>query len=323
MIKPREITLHGHRISYRSAGAGPLLVLIHGIAASAETWDDVFPWLTEHHTVIAPDLLGHGESAKPRGDYSLGAYASTIRDLLGALGFDRGTFVGHSLGGGVAMQFAYQFPERVERMALVSSGGLGREVHAILRAAALPGAEWVLPFLSTPGLKKTGDGIVRLLERVGFRAGPDLEEIWRGFSSLADAETRQAFVQTARTVLDAKGQRATAVDRLHLAAEMPTLIIWGEHDRLIPVAHAHSAHKQIPGSRLEIFPDAGHFPHRDDPHRFVKVLLDFTQSTAPASIDPEAGRKLLLKNAAAAPTQEPDRADRATARRAPRKARLR
>jgi pimeloyl-ACP methyl ester carboxylesterase len=321
MIK-REITLHGHRISYRSAGAGPLVVLIHGIAGSSETWDEIVPWLTEHHTVVAPDLLGHGASAKPRGDYSLGACASTIRDLLDALGHERGTIVGHSLGGGVAMQFAYQFPERTERMVLVSSGGLGREVHGILRAAALPGSEWVLPFLSTAGLKKTGDGFVRFLGRVGLRAGPDLEEIWRGFSSLADADARQAFIHTARTVLDAKGQRATAVDRLHLAAEMPTLIIWGEHDPLIPVAHARSAHQSIPGSRLEIFQDAGHFPHRDDPHRFVKVLLDFTQSTAPASIDPEAGRRLLLKGSATRSSPPPERADRALPGRA-RKARRR
>ncbi len=310
MIKPREITLHGHRISYRSAGAGPLLVLIHGIAASAETWDDVFPWLTEHHTVLAPDMLGHGESAKPRADYSLGAYASTIRDLLDALGHDRATIVGHSLGGGVAMQFAYQFPERAERMVLVASGGLGREVHLILRAAALPGAEWVLPFLSTPGLKKTGDGVVRLLKRVGLRAGPDLEEIWRGFASLADADTRQAFVQTARTVLDARGQRATAVDRLHLAAALPTLIVWGERDAMIPVSHARAAHKQIPGSRLVIFPDAGHFPHRDDPHRFVKVLLDFTQSTAPASVDPEIRLGLLRSGSSIAPSRSSDGAPR-------------
>jgi pimeloyl-ACP methyl ester carboxylesterase len=150
-MEPVEITLHGHRFSYRSAGSGPLLVLLHGIAGSSATWEDVIPWLSERHTVIAPDLLGHGHSSKPRGDYSLGAYANAVRDLLGALGEARGTIVGHSLGGGVAMQFAYQFPERCERLVLVSSGGLGRELYPLLRAAALPGAEVVLPWLCVAG----------------------------------------------------------------------------------------------------------------------------------------------------------------------------
>jgi pimeloyl-ACP methyl ester carboxylesterase len=132
--------LHGHQFSYRRAGSGPLLVLLHGIAGTSATWEDVMLRLGERHTVIAPDFLGHGESSKPRGDYSLGAYANGIRDLLGALGYERGTIIGHSLGGGVAMQFAYQFPERCERLVLVSSGGLAREVHPLLRAAVLPGA---------------------------------------------------------------------------------------------------------------------------------------------------------------------------------------
>ena len=135
----REIVLHGHRVFFRSAGSGPVLVLVHGITSTSATWANVLPYLAERFTVIAPDLLGHGESAKPRGDYSLGAYASGIRDLLLALGHERATFVGHSLGGGVAMQLAYQFPEHCERLVLVSSGGLGREINALLRAASLPG----------------------------------------------------------------------------------------------------------------------------------------------------------------------------------------
>src|SRR5213078_3113808 len=235
-MEPREVTLHGHRLSYRAGGSGPLLVLIHGITASAATWDEVLPWLAERHTVVAPDLLGHGRSAKPRGDYSLGAYANGIRDLLEVLGHPRATIVGHSLGGGIALQFAYQYPERCERLVLVSSGGLGREVHA------------------------------------GLRAAPDLEEIWRGYASLGDADCRQAFVHTLRTIIDPSGQRVNATDRLYLAAELPTMVVWGERDRVIPVTHARAAHAAIPGSRLELFPDAGHFPHRSDPRRFVEVL---------------------------------------------------
>ena len=146
----RWTKVHGHDVAYRQAGSGPLLVMIHGIAGSSGTWVPVMPLLAEHYTVIAPDLLGHGESAKPRGDYSLGAYASGIRDLLGVLGHERATVVGHSLGGGVAMQFAYQFPQMAERLVLVCSGGLGKEVSPLLRALSLPGTEYVLPAVLAP-----------------------------------------------------------------------------------------------------------------------------------------------------------------------------
>src|SRR3989449_10319779 len=280
-MEPREVTLHGHRLSYRSGGSGPVLVLIHGITASAATWDDVLPWLAERHSVVAPDLLGHGRSAKPQGDYSLGAYANGIRDLLEVLGHPRATIVGHSLGGGIAMQFAYQFPERCERLVLVSSGGLGREVHAGLRAAALPGSGWVLPIICTRGLLDAVDGAARFVGRAGLRAAPDLEEIWRGYASLGDADCRQAFVYTLRTILDPGGQRVSATDRLYLAAEMPSLILWGERDPIIPVRHGVRASETMPGSRLVTFPDAGHFPYRDDPRRFVTELTDFIESTEP------------------------------------------
>ena len=112
--------------------------------------------LARDFTVIAPDLLGHGDSAKPRGDYSLGACASLMRDLMLALGHERATIAGHSLGGGIAMQMAYQFPERVERLILVSSGGLGRAVTPLLRAVALPAAEYVLPLLTAEWLVDAG-----------------------------------------------------------------------------------------------------------------------------------------------------------------------
>ena len=196
--KLKETTLHGHKVSYRTAGErGPVVVLIHGIAGTSEIWDRVLPLLGEHHQVIAPDLLGHGDSASG-GDYSLGAYASGMRDLLAALGHDRATVVGHSLGGGVAMQFAYQFPEMLERLALVSSGGLGRDLNLLLRSAALPGAEYVLPLMFAAGLPSTGTKIAGLIGRIGFRGGSDLEEIGRGFASLADTEARRAFIHTVR-----------------------------------------------------------------------------------------------------------------------------
>lgn len=283
-MEPFEITLHGHRVRYRAAGSGPLLVLLHGIAGSSSTWEEVGGWLERGHRVIAPDLLGHGESAKPRGDYSLGSYANLVRDLLGALGDERATLVGHSLGGGVAMQFAYQFPERCERLVLVSSGGLGRDVHRLLRSAALPGAEIVLPMLCSRVTRSAVGHATHWLGRLGLRAGPDLEEVWRGFVSLGDADTRRAFLDTVRGVIDVGGQRVSASDRLYLAEELPILIVWGARDPLIPAAHGEAAHERLPGSRLEVFPGAGHFPHRDDPRRFVNLLSDFVATTKPARI---------------------------------------
>jgi pimeloyl-ACP methyl ester carboxylesterase len=292
-IAADEIVLHGHRVRFHRAGEGPLLVLLHGIASTADTWAPVVDGLAARHTVIAPDLLGHGASAKPRGDYSLGAYASGVRDLVAALGYDRATVVGHSLGGGIAMQFAYQFPERVERLVLIGSGGLGREVHAILRAATLPGSELVLAVLGGAWLRATGGAVGGALARLGLRTGEDLAGVTAGIGSLADAGARSAFVHTARAAIDAGGQRVSATDRLYLAAELPTLIVWGERDPIIPVEHGRAAHAAIPGSRLEVFAGAGHFPHREHPARFVSVLEDFVATTEPAAMAESRWRELL------------------------------
>jgi len=279
-----EVVLHGHRVRFHRSGDGPLLVLLHGIASTADTWAPVATGLAANHTVLAPDLLGHGASAKPRGDYSLGAYASGVRDLITALGYERATVVGHSLGGGIAMQFAYQFPERVERLVLISSGGLGREVHPILRASTLPGSEIVLALLGRRWLRTTGGAVGATLGRLGLRAGEDLAGVAAGLASLGDADARGAFVHTARAAIDPGGQRVSATDRLYLAAHLPTLIVWGERDPIIPAAHGEAAHAAIPGSRLEIFAGAGHFPHREQPVRFVSLVEDFMRSTEPAAM---------------------------------------
>jgi pimeloyl-ACP methyl ester carboxylesterase len=294
----REIELHGHPVTFHHVGQGPAVVLIHGITSSSKTWRTVIPLLAEHHTVIAPDLLGHGRSAKPRGDYSLGAYASGLRDLLIALGIPRATVVGHSLGGGVALQFAYQFPERVERLALVDSGGLGGEVHLVLRAATLPGAEWVLPLLASGLLRGAGAAVGGVLGRLGVKANADVRGAAEGFESLGDGATRRAFIHTARSVIDPAGQRVDASDRLYLAEAIPSLIVWGERDRMIPVAHGEAAHGLMPGSRLEVFPGAGHFPFNDDPERFAALVRDFIATTDPAVFDDDNIRRLMLRRRA-------------------------
>jgi pimeloyl-ACP methyl ester carboxylesterase len=290
-----EIDIHGHRVAYQQAGEGPVLLLVHGITSSADCWREVIPDLAQDHLVIAPDLLGHGRSAKPRGDYSLGAYASGIRDLLLALGHDRATVVGHSLGGGVAMQFSYQFPERTERLALVSSGGLGEEVHVLLRAATLPLSEFVLPLLASQPLLDAGQWVSRALGRLGLKAGPDVAEMARGYASLADRDARAAFVHTLRSIIDPSGQRVSARDRLYLASEIPTQIVWGERDPIIPVAHGLEAQKLIPGSRMEVLPGAGHFPMLDDPAGFAAILREFVDETDPAWLEADDLRQRVLQ----------------------------
>jgi pimeloyl-ACP methyl ester carboxylesterase len=297
MSKLNEIQLHGHRVCFREAGAGPLIVLIHGITGRSEQWEPAIDHLAADHAVLAPDLLGHGESAKPRGDYSLGAYASAVRDIMVALGHDRATIVGHSLGGGIAMQFAYQFPERCERLVLASSGGLGRDVHPMLRAATLPGSELVLPLLTHATLLAGGATIGRGLGRLGLQAGIDMAEIARGFASLGDAEARHAFIQTMRAVLDPGGQRVSALDRLYLTESLPSLLIWGAEDPIIPSAHGRAAHEAMPGSRLELLEGVGHFPQLERPYQFAQLLAEFVAETEPAELDTATIRDRLLAGA--------------------------
>jgi pimeloyl-ACP methyl ester carboxylesterase len=280
-----EIDLHGHRAIYRIAGSGPPVVLIHGMVNSSRHWEAVALDLARDHTVVAPDLIGHGDSATPRGDYSLGAHAASIRDLLTAIGIERASIVGHSLGGGVAMQFFYQFPQRTERLALVSSGGLGAEVSPLLRSAALPGASALLSLAAhrrvVAGLARTG---ARLRER-GSGTGVYLQAVARALRPLERPGAREAFLQTLRAVIDVRGQRVSARDRLYLLDSVPTLVVWGERDNTIPLRHGLEAHGAVPHSRFETLPRAAHFPHLEDPDGLARVLRDFLASTEPAPIE--------------------------------------
>ena len=275
----REAFLHGHRVSYRAAGEGPVILLIHGITGDSRQWNAVIPQLADRYTVLAPDLLGHGQSAKPRGDYSLGAFAANLRDLLIVLGHRRATVVGHSLGGGIAMQFSYEYPVFCERLVLVDSGGLGPEVHPLLRAATLPGSELVLPLIAHSRLHVVGEAIGQVLGRLGLELGHDLAEMTRGYASLSDAEARRAFLHTLRAVIDLAGQRVSATDRLYLAQMIPTLIVWGRRDPLIPIEHAAVAHRGIPGSRLEIFDGPATSPSSSSPR--ASPACSSTSSRAP------------------------------------------
>jgi pimeloyl-ACP methyl ester carboxylesterase len=282
------IELHGHTVAFRMAGDGPPLLLIHGIAGTNAVWESIFDDLAADHAVIAPDLPGHGDSGASAGDYSLGAMAATVRDLLLALGHERATVVGHSLGGGVAMQFSYLFPEYTERLILISSGGLGRSVNPALRLAALPGAELV-----TAQLGRAARLAGRLLPSATRPGGRVAVELGRSVSALADSQTRDAFHATLRAVVGPDGQRVFAGDRLYLAEHMPTLIIWGERDPIIPVGHGHRAHAAMPGSRFVVLERAGHFPPLEDPRGVTDAVREFIRAEPPSQPDPERFRELL------------------------------
>jgi len=230
--------------------------------------------------VLAPDLFGHGESAKPLGDYSLSSHAAAMRDLLDHLGIERVTLVGHSLGGGIAMQFYYLFPDRVDRLVLVASGGLGREVNLVLRSATLPLAEQVLGVIASAPVLQRAEALGRGAQRVGWKPGADIGAIWRGFTSLGDRESRRAFLATTRAVIDFGGQSISAHDHLDDALPIPTLIVWGSKDRMIPVSHAIAVERALPDCRVEVFEGAGHFPHLEDPDRFARVVRQFIAAGA-------------------------------------------
>jgi pimeloyl-ACP methyl ester carboxylesterase len=295
-------TIHGYRRAFRLGGSGPPLLLLHGIGVSSATWLPVLPALAEHFTVLAPDLLGHGASDKPRADYGIGAYACGMRDLLSVLGIERPTVVGHSLGGGVAMQFAYQFPERCARLLLVASGGVGPQVHPALRVLATAPGEPLLRVMTTGTARR----VIRRLRPVlratgGFGIGPDLDHLFGQLDSLSTSDSRRSFVRTLRSVVDRRGQVVTMLDRCYLAEGMPTWILWGGRDGVIPLSHAARACSAMPGSRLVFFSEAGHFPHEDCPERFVELVREFVATTAPAPYDAERWRDLLRSGPPAPP----------------------
>jgi pimeloyl-ACP methyl ester carboxylesterase len=289
----QHVTIHGHRRAYVVTGSGPALLLLHGLGCDHTTWAPVIDSLARRYTVIAPDLLGHGESDKPRADYSVGGYANGMRDLLTVLGIDRVSVVGHSFGGGVAMQFAYQFPERTERLILVGSGGLGPEVTPAIRAITTPGFHQAMGLLTLPGVRHVGTAGMRALAATGVRATRDLTELADIYDSFKDPRTRAAIRHVVRAVVDWRGQIVTMADRAYLTEAMPMCVVWGRNDQVIPVRHAGNAAALAPSARVEIIPNAGHFPHKDHPQRFVKIVNDFIRSTEPAVYERDHWRTLL------------------------------
>lgn len=290
-------TVHGYRRAFRIAGSGPAILLIHGIGDNSTTWNGVHAKLAQRFTVIAPDLLGHGQSDKPRADYSVAAYANGMRDLLSVLDIERVTIVGHSLGGGVAMQFAYQFPQLVDRLILVSAGGVTKDVNIVFRLASLPMGSEAMALLRLPLVLPAVQIAGRIVGKaIGTTSlGHDLPNVLRILDDLPEPTASAAFGRTLRAVVDWRGQMVTMLDRCYLTEAIPVQIIWGTKDVVLPVRHAHMAHAAMPGSQLEIFEGSGHFPFHDDPARFIDIVERFMDTTEPAEYDQAALRALLRR----------------------------
>jgi pimeloyl-ACP methyl ester carboxylesterase len=285
MSELKYVDLHGERVAYVDEGSGEVLLLLHGMAGSSQTWRSVIRPLSRQFRVIAPDLPGHGESNKPRSDYSLGAFAALLRDLLDELGVTRATIIGHSLGGGVAMQFLYQHPDYAQRLILIGSGGLGPDVGLTLRLLSAPGAELVMPIIAPRQVLAAGERVWSWLRKVGIEA-PRGEEIWRSYSTFSDAPTRQAFLRTLRSVVDYRGQAVSALNRLNSKTELPVMAIWGDRDAIIPVKHAYAAQQARPDIRLEVLAGVGHFPQVERPAEVVELIEDFIAADIASGVEP-------------------------------------
>ncbi len=293
------VDIHGHRRAYVKVGSGPAILLLHGLGCDHTTWNPVIDRLAQTHTVIAPDLLGHGRSAKPRADYSVGGYANGMRDLLSVLGIEKVTVLGHSLGGGVAMQFAYQYPERTERIVLVAPGGLGREVTPLVRVVTTPGFGAAVGVLTTWPLRRLLTTGMRVAAAVGPSLTHDLDEVAEILDTFVDPRARRATRHVVSAVVDWRGQIITMTDRAYLTRRVPTMLVWGTADHVIPAHHAARAQAVAPTIRVALVEGAGHFPHKDAPEEFVALVRDFLETTAPARHNRGAFRAMLRAGAAA------------------------
>jgi pimeloyl-ACP methyl ester carboxylesterase len=277
----RSVRAGGHLIAYQEAGPadGPVLILLHGLASDADTWDKAVDLLAERGLrVLAVDLLGHGESDKPDNDYLLIDFVDSLAAFMDALGLPSATLCGHSFGGAISMFFGTRHPERVERVVLVSAGGLGREVHPVLRAAALRVAPTVLRLAMSPRMRRfyARPGLHRAL-----RLTPEnVTNLRRAGRALGTTEGQAAFFASVRGVIAPSGQRTASEEMRAFAERVPMLLIWSEDDPVIPLAHALAhAERAKPYSRLVVFPSRGHEPHRRNAERFADEVAAFVSAS--------------------------------------------
>ncbi|MFI7545061.1 alpha/beta fold hydrolase [Actinoplanes sp. NPDC049599] len=281
-------------VAYTTAGQGEPLLLVHGLGSTRQTWNGILDSLATTHTVVAPDLPGHGESDPPAGDYSLGAYAVGLRNLLIALGLRSTTLVGHSLGGGIALQFAFHFPERTNRLALIGSGGLGPQLTPMLRFSTLPGAKAVVALLARfpePFTRRFLEYVTRAVP--AFLAHPDAGPVAEDLHRLTNAGHRRTFVRTARNVINWRGQTVSATETLAFLTDLPVLLAWGTDDRVIPPQHHHTVAGLLTGPQLAEVAGAGHYPHLTASEEIAAAVLKFLAMTEPFRYTEARWRELL------------------------------
>ena len=293
-ITSEETRVFGHRIRYLTGGAGEPVLLLHGLADTADAWGRVLPTLATRCRVFAPDLLGCGDSDKPAVDYSLWAQATYLRHFMDNVGIERAIIVGHSLGGGLALHMYMQYPERVSRLALIASGGMGRDLPLSLRLCTLAGSSPVIGALL--GSRHQRHPVARVGHTVLGRLWPATAAADRArhtaaamlsadealtnaeeagiLERLREPAARAAFLATLRSVGSLRGQRGSALHALSLI-DTPVLLIHGERDATIPVSHGHTALTRLKRGRLSVIPSCGHCPQRETPEQVSSLLLDF------------------------------------------------
>ncbi len=279
-LERRFVTVCNFQMSYLTGGQGEPVVLLHGLGADNSTWRKVLPELARHFTVYALDMFGCGQSDKPLIEYTVEAMAHYVRLFMDAVSIKQAHLIGHSLGGGIAMQTLYFSPERVQRVVLIDSGGLGRDVHWLLRMTTLPGAHRIIGMLTDPRS--------RLLELLGKMEEYEVRPLNAEFESeipvtmgrLRDPDVRRSFLRMLRAVGSLSGQTVSALSRLPERADRQFLLIWGERDRIIPAAHGRAAATLLPNAHLVVIPNCFHQPHIEYPLQFLQLTLDFLQAEA-------------------------------------------
>ena len=270
---PHVTTANDTTIAWSEVGSGPPLILLHGLADSHRTWRAVAPRLATRFHVFMLDLPGHGLSARPEAPYTLEWYADTIVKWMDAIGLDRAHVCGHSYGGGVAQWMLLEHRERVDRLALAAAGGLGREVGAALRLAALPGAG---PVIESPLFA----AVSKLVMQWGFRSlvGDDDREIERLARLNATPNSGLAFRRTVSGCIGIRGQHVQTWQHIHKLDSLPPLaLFWGARDSIIPVSHAHEAARRLGNVTVTVYPECQHSPHLEAAESFAGDLRRFLE----------------------------------------------
>lgn len=273
-VAHQVLNVFGRQVAVLVDGSGDPVVLLHGLGGTSETWQQTIDCLDGSLLTVAIDLIGHGRSARDRGDYSITANAVIVRGVLDQLGIDRALLVGHSYGGGVALAEAVIFPEKVAGLALVASGGLGSEASPVLRAMSLPFVGELASLAIHPWLVGRIDATFDRLSSLGFRERSELRQMRQTLRSLSDMAARGSFLDTLRGVVNVQGQLVNGAERLDQIGDIPVLVVWGDRDPMLPISHADVVAAALPHARVEIFEGAGHFPHAQDPGRLANLLID-------------------------------------------------